>query len=240
MFIWLGSGRARRRSVGPPARLLDEAANAGLPVPAGAVVLDEFYRRALETGLAVANGRRVTIPDPELWHNTLHLSAHLPRFRRPVVVVPILAADGPAAVAGPRDLDFGDATAAAAAFAAAWSALAAAGRPRSDVLVMETVPAACAGSATTVAAADAPDDLVTLAGDGAALPLAQLRGRRGADRDLPPYARRLQQLLRGARRTFGPGVWRITWADDGRICWLTLVAAAAQEHVQQPDVAASA
>ncbi len=234
MFIWLGSGRARRRSVGQAARLLDEAANAGLPVPAGAVVLDEFYRRALETGLAAADGRRVIIPDPELWHNTLHLSAHLPRFLRPVAVYPVLGEDAP--LAGLPALDFGQAPVAARAFAAAWSALAAAEAPRRDVLVMETVPTDCAGTATTVAAAEAPDDLITLGRDGAALPLAQLRGRRGPDKDLPPYARRLQQLLRGARRTLGPGTWRVAWADDGRICWLTRV----QEHAPQPNVAASA
>jgi hypothetical protein len=31
---------------------------------------------------------------------------------------------------------------------------------------------------------------------------------------------RLQQLLRGVRRTFGQGNWQIDWLDDGRICWL--------------------
>ena len=93
LFIWLGAGRARRHHVGPPAARLDQAANAGLPVPAGAVLLDAFFRVALANGLAQANGG-VVIPDAELWHNTLHYSAHLPRFRRPVDVYAVAAATG--------------------------------------------------------------------------------------------------------------------------------------------------
>jgi hypothetical protein len=41
---------------------------------------------------------------------------------------------------------------------------------------------------------------------------------------LPPFARRLQQLLRGVRRALGDGNWEITWLDDGRDCWLVQVA----------------
>ena len=121
MFIWLGSGRARRRRVGAPALWLDRAANAGLPVPPGAIVLDEFRRCAIDLGLATESGGRVLIPDAELWHNTLLDSAHLPRFRRPVCVFPIPADDAaePAPIA--HAVDFGDAHAAARVVAAAWS-----------------------------------------------------------------------------------------------------------------------
>ena len=46
-----------------------------------------------------------------------------------------------------------------------------------------------------------------------------------------PFARRLQLLLRGVRRTFGPGNsatdwrgdWDIEWADDGEVCWLVQI-----------------
>lgn len=225
MFIWLGSGRARRRRVGAPALWLDRAANAGLPVPPGAIVLDEFRRCAIDLGLATESGGRVLIPDAELWHNTLLDSAHLPRFRRPVCVFPIPADDAaePAPIA--HAVDFGDAHAAARAVAAAWSSTAAG---RRDTLIIETIAAAATGTATTTTGNDAPDDIVTRDGDTFSLP--QLRGWRGPDKARPPYARRLQQLLRGARRTLGPGAWRIHWADDGHICWLVLVAAAAGEQ----------
>ena len=234
LFIWLGSGRARRRAVGPPARQLDQAAQAGLPVPAGAVLLDEFFRLALDTGLAQANGRTVAIPDPELWHNTLFHSVRLPRFRRPVAVYAVAVAttgDETAAGAPPvacRDVDFANPPAAARALEAVWSAAPPGDTARRDALIIEMVPAQVTGAATTT---DADDDWVAPAG-AAPFALPQLRGRRGPDADRPPYVRRLQQLLRGVRRTFGSGAWRIEWADDGHICWLVLVSAVLSPTIQ--------
>ncbi len=228
MFIWLGSGRARRRAVGAPALWLDRAANAGLPVPPGAIVLYEFRRCALDLGLATESSGRVLIPDEQLWHNTLLDSVHLPRFRRPVNVYAIPADDAPELVPIAHAVDFNDAHAAARAVAAAWSGTAAG---RRDTLIIETIAAATAGTATTTAGHDAPDDIVTC--DGDTFPLPQLRGWRGPDKARPPYARRLQQLLRGARRTLGPGAWRIHWADDGHICWLVLVADASEQPQPQ-------
>lgn len=222
LFIWLGSGRARRRGVGPAARLLDQAANAGLPVPAGAVLLDEFFRAALQSDLARQTDERVTIPDPELWHNTIYYSLRLPRFRRRVALVPVIADGAPRAQAATcQELDFNDATAAARAFEEAWSTIPA--MTRHDVLVIEAIAAERTGTATTTT--EATTDRVTLTDTGALLMLPQLQGRGGPDSLQPPFARRLQQLLRGTRRTLGPGSWQVAWADDGRICWLTLIAA---------------
>lgn len=229
LFIWLGAGRARRHHVGPPAARLDQAANAGLPVPAGAVLLDGFFRVALANGLAQANGG-VVIPDAELWHNTLHYSAHLPRFRRPVDVYAVAAASDlglPGALG--RAVDFNDPHAAARALERVWSVtLPAAEPPRRDALIVETVAATMAGTATTIVGQ--PADRITLdPSPNSPFDLPQLSGRHRPDSNQPPYARRLQQLLRGARRTFGPGAWQIAWADDGHICWLTLAATAAPE-----------
>ena len=226
MFIWLGAGRARRYHIGPPACWLDQAANAGLPVPAGAVLLDTFFRFSLSSGLAQANGHGVAIADPELWHNTLHLSAHLPRFRRPVAVYAAAGAEPaaalPTAIRGA--VEFNDPLAAARAIEAVWSSAAENESLRRDALIVETVAATTAGMATTIAGA--PDDQITLsATPDTPFALPQLSGRGRPAPDQPPYARRLQQLLRGARRTFGPGAWRIAWADDGQICWLVLAAA---------------
>lgn len=225
MFIWLGAGRARRFHVGPPSSLLDQAAQAGLPVPAGAVLLDTFFRFALTSGLAQANGHGVVIPDAELWHNTLHLSAHLPRFRRPVNVYAAAGAE-PATmltIAIRSGIEFNDPQSAAQAIEAVWSSAADNEPPRRDALIVETVAATTAGAATTVVGQ--PSDQIALShAPDAPFALPQLSSRRRPDPGQPPYARRLQQLLRGARRTFGPGAWRIAWADDGQICWLLLAA----------------
>lgn len=230
LFIWLGAGRARRHHVGPPAARLDQAANAGLPVPAGAVLLDAFFRVALANGLAQANGG-VVIPDVELWHNTLHQSAHLPRFRRPVDIYAIAADESPVGLPAPlgRTVEFNDPHAAARAVERVWSAgLPATEPPRRDVLIVETVAATVAGTATTIAGQ--PADRITLHhSPDSTFDLPQLSSRHRPDSDQPPYSRRLQQLLRGARRTFGPGAWQIAWADDGHICWLTLAAPAVPE-----------
>ncbi len=89
MFAWLGSGRSRRRKVGNSGRHLDLAARAGLPVPPGAILLDEFYRFALQNDLATVVGSRVIIPEPAVLHETLFQSVRLPRFDQPLVVTPV-------------------------------------------------------------------------------------------------------------------------------------------------------
>jgi hypothetical protein len=53
--------------------------------------------------------------------------------------------------------------------------------------------------------------------------LIHLRAFQSPDSTLPPFAQRLQKLLRGLRRTLGDGEWRVSWADDGDICWVTAV-----------------
>ena len=220
MFVWLGSGHARKRGVKDKGfELLDEAARAGLPVPAGAVLLDEFYRFAIDKDLAQPDGRRVVIPDAELWHNTLRYSIRLPRFGRPVC---LRAANGlTVGQAAAPATDFDDPLSAASAVAAAWSTWPANGAARRDVLLIEAIPAAVAGTATSTTGATAdPVRLRERSGFGHSLTLARLDGWRRPDVSLPPYARRLQQLLRGARRTFGPGNWQVDWADDGQVCWL--------------------
>lgn len=230
LFIWLGAGRARRYHVGLPASLLDRAANAALPVPAGAVVLDTFFRFCLTSGLAQSSNGRVTIPDHELWHNTLHLSAHLPRFRQPVDIYDVAA--GPASgLPAPLShaVAFNDPQAAARALEQVWSAARPMAEPSPrDVLIIETVPATRVGTATTITGQTADRIAFTHSPD-APIVLPQLSGHGLPDADQPAYARRLQQLLRGARRTFGPGAWQIAWADDGHICWLTLAATAVPE-----------
>jgi hypothetical protein len=229
LFVWVGSGRARRRKVGPRGVRLDRAAHAGLPVPPGAVLLDELLRVCLQEGLIERSDGRVFFPDPELFHNTLFHSVRLPRFARPVNLIPLFSAESGAlseadATKAPLPpVDLNDAGQTAAALAALWSDALRRPDARADVLALETVAAEAKGRARTLASGvddrvetDKPARLV--------LSLPQLRGWHTPAGDLPLYARRLRMLLGGVRRTFGRGDWTIAWADDGYICWLLDVA----------------
>lgn len=215
LFIWLGSGRARKRRIHERGALLDQAARAGLPVPPGAILPDELYRLFIDKGLVACSGDRVTVPDPELFYNTLFLSVRLPRFARPVSIRAVVA-DGCGAVAPSPAVDPGDSVAVAAALCALWTAIARCPEPvRADVLAMETVDGEYSGRAVT--GGDPGGDYIALdpgAGAGDMRPLA-------LDAEAqPPYARRLRLLLGGVRRTFGKGAWEIEWIDDGRVCYL--------------------
>lgn len=218
LFIWLGSGRARRRGIHKRGALLDQAARAGLPVPPGAILPHELFRLFLDKGLVARSGERVTVPDTELFYNTLFLSVRLPRFARPVIMQAIVT-EGCSGLAPSPAVDPDDSEAFVRALAVVWTYLA--GCPesvRADVLVMETVDGEHSGRAIT---GSEPDDLIALdpgvvAGD--MLPLAvDADGR-------PPHARRLRLLLGGVRRTFGKGGWEIEWVDDGRVCHLLSIA----------------
>jgi hypothetical protein len=222
MFVWLGSGRTRKRHVGGLGRFLDEAARAGLPVPAGAVLLDEFYRFCLGRGLAQRTADQLIIPDIELWHNTLFHSVRLPTFDRPVAVRPSFSADGGGLMPNPlarQWVSLNDPVAAADAFSAIWTvAVHFPATTRADTLIIEMVTAEHAGC---VNLSDGEADEITVASPSAAtLRLPRLLPLRAPDESLPPYARRLQMLVRGLRRTFGPAVRQVEWADDGAICYV--------------------
>lgn len=230
MFVWLGSGRARKRGVGGDGRYLDEATRAGLPVPPGAILLDEFYRFCRDAGLVAGAVERPVISDVELWHNTLFYSVRLPPFARPVVVRPTWTAAGlyPAAngTGDKQPINLHDPAAAAVALATVWGVAARAQAARADVLVLEAIQAEQRGWATLT---EDMDELPPVNEGAADLRLPRLRGRTLPDAGLPPSVRRLQMLLRGVRRTFNPAPRRVAWADDGQICWLTSVAEQARE-----------
>jgi hypothetical protein len=234
MFVWLGSGRAGRNGVGPKGRLLDEAARARLPVPDGAVVLDAFYRLACDKALVVVEDGRLEIPDPPYLSNTLYHGVRLPRFNRPVIIRPAFSSESnhhqdtkaqrrKNAIA--QTVDANDPTAFALALGRVWSAAAALDDTwRRDTLVMEMIQSETSGTAVT-SDSQATDRVYhpTMTATDEALHLPQISGWQRPDDTLPPYARRLQQLLRGVRRTFGRGAWNLEWADDGEICRLITV-----------------
>lgn len=182
-------------------------------------MLDELLRVFLDKGLFERQGGRLVVPDPELFYNTLFYSVRLPPFKRPVVLHPAFDADLDA-IPNHGPIDFGDDIATTAALSAIWSAMEHTAVDRADVVVIEQVAAAHAGMALTN---DSIDEVMVTLDDAAGLPinLPRLSGWSAPDPALPAFSRRLQMLLRGARRTFGPGTWQIGWADDGQICYLT-------------------
>lgn len=217
-FVWLGSGRAKKWDVAAKGQLLDEAAKARLPVPPGAILLDELFQLLLNEGVVMKENRRITAPDPVWLHETLYQSVRFPRLDKPVAV-----RSANAAAAAPQlGVDFTDPVQLSHSLCEVWSLLN--GRRR-DVLVMEMVGRDAAGTAALTGSAQAAThsqnetDAVHIA-NNPPLALPHLRRWQRPAPDQPPHLQRLQQLLRGVRRTFGPGEWHIDWLDDGRICWL--------------------
>jgi hypothetical protein len=154
----------------------------------------------------------------------LFYSVRLPAFERPVRVRPAFDS-GAEGIPDHHSVNFGDQAATASVLGTIWTAMERRPGGRADVLVVEEVAAEHAGTALT---GGATDEATLTLGDGTGLPasLPRLSAWAVPDTTLPPFARRLQMLLRGARRTFGQGIWRLEWADDGRICYLTGVSAA--------------
>ena len=236
-FVWLGANRARKWPVGEKALLLDKAASAGLPVPSGAILLDELFQLFVEEGVVAVQETAVTDCDPDWLFESLYEGIRFPRFDQPTILRPAFSAltheQQPIASATKSHVDMNDPDELARALCSVWSV-----SPRSevafrrDVLVMEMVAGEMGGTATstklsasvtTKLNADAPTDQITTPDNTLEIP--QLTGFfPRTDSSLPPYAQRLQKLLRGIRRTFGEGSWQVDWLDDGEICWVMKVA----------------
>ncbi len=218
LFVWLGSGRARRRHVPAKGQYLDQAARAGLPVPAGAILLDDLWGTFLKNNLVAISGGRAIIPDPELFHNTLFYSVRLPRFNNLVAIR--AAVDGNEHPIPPcLNLDMNDTPRATSALAEVWTAILSAGSERMDILVMDMIHPCHSGTAISLQEAG-EDEVIPSAPEDKGMLLSRSSRQHSAEYMLPDYARRLRLLLRGTRRTFGKGDWRIDWLDDGRICYL--------------------
>jgi hypothetical protein len=216
LFVWLGAKRAEKRGVGERGILLDRAARAGLPVPRGGILLDEFYRSARQDGLFVEEDGRLLCPNPAHLHEALYEAVRFPRLEKPVAVRPIFSpTDG--RFASQFNIHFTDPPQLADSLRAVYAT--ALGQPpsmRRDVLVIEMVAVVVGGTAVT----DTNLDSDTIVFNAQNLTIPQLGRFQAATPDLPDFVQRLQKLLRGLRRTFGTGKWRVSWADDGVICWL--------------------
>ncbi|MCC6603484.1 MAG: hypothetical protein IT327_09760 [Anaerolineae bacterium] len=208
-FAWLGSKRAAKREVAEPGCLLDRAANANLPVPAGGIVLHNFYELAREEGVLAEKDGRITSLVPDSLHDLLFNLARFPQLDEVMVIRPLLPTGfGP--TSAPVRLD--DVAQLANSLCEGWSVQ----DGRRDLLLITLPQKDVAGTAVTRPNATT-DQIILPEGQ---LELPQLGGWQRPDARLPPYAQRLQMLLRGLRRTFGDEGWEIAWVDDGRICWL--------------------
>ncbi len=236
-FAWLGSKRAKKQGAGEKAGLLDMGRRLGLPVPAGVVLLHRVHGLLLEAGIIVREGHhpsRIYCPDPNWLKEALHNDVRLPPLNGRMIIRAAFS-DGEGQPFAPippvRDVDFGQPQAVAAALCRLWTAVA--DQPdtfRRDLIIQEQLSIQNEGTAysdpayqddhySVVSSQYSGDsDRFSMNDDWLSLP--QLRSGERADDNLPGFARRLQMLLRGVRRTFGQGAWRVEWADDGEICWL--------------------
>ena len=204
-FIWLGSGRAKKRGIAEKGRLLDQAAKAGLPVPIGGILQDAFVQICLDAEVIGAANGRYTIPDPDWLFEVLYQDVHFPMLDGLISV----RGAGKAAL----NIDPTDPDQLAKALMDVWNAIPT-DQPR-DLLLMQMVEGEVAGTAV-----NHPQKSATMTTPTDTLDLPPLRFWQRPSASLPPYAQRLQKLLRGLRRTFGDENWQIEWLDDGEICWL--------------------
>ena len=208
-FAWLGSKRAAKRDVAEPGILLDRAANANLPVPAGGIVLHNFYELALEEGVIAEEDGVVTAVSPPALHDLLFNLARFPLLDGPMVIRPLHPSNfGPTLAAMQLD----NPVQLSSSLCEGWSSQ----NGRHDLLLISLPENGVWG--TAVSPPDATTDQLIQAETSTTLP--RLSRWQRPDASLPPHAQRLQMLLRGLRRTFGDTGWEIEWVDNGRICWL--------------------
>lgn len=214
-FVWFGSKRAQKMGVGSKGVLLDGAARLRLPVPNGGVLLDAFYQLCLAEGVARWSPAGLYVQPDEV-EALLFTAVRFPRLPGKVVVrgvgVPVFSVD----------VDLADGAGLARALTAVWQAIPPESTARRDLIIMQQV-AAQTGGVAFVAAGAATDRVEVTLGEPESLALSQLGWGKRPLATLPPHLRRLQQLLRGVRRSLGAGHWEIAWLDDGRDCWLVQV-----------------
>ncbi|HXK10758.1 MAG TPA: PEP-utilizing enzyme [Vicinamibacteria bacterium] len=234
----LGSGGAAARGCGKKAELLDRAARAGLPVPAGVIVTHEAWVDSMERRLTRLEGHggrmSVAVPDPPALVRFLDLEESTGRL---AVRSAFSSEDGSAEslagwFASGLFVDGRTPFALAAALAGVWaSAFRRPGRFRHDVIVQAMVESRRAGVAFTEpgfeddlvnAAFGTADGLLSGRASGDTFTVPRLCAAERASEENPVLGR-LQLLLRDVRAALGEDDWDVEWADDGRRCWLVQV-----------------
>lgn len=228
-FIWLGAGRAGKRGVVRRGRYLDDVARARLPVPDGAILLDELFRIFLREGVIELIGEKVVVPDPIWLLEVLYRDVRLPRLRKTAdfSMIPVDDYEGPLppeAVALGSDLEDPDQV--AHALSKVWSYPKANADFRRDVSLVTRVGEQTVGRAISFSHGEDVVYNFSSAADGGereTFSLPRLGGWQRPFSNIAPYARRLQLLLRGLRRTLNDEEdFDFYWADDGEVCWIKL------------------
>ena len=212
LFVWLGAKRAQKRGVGKKGILLDLAARAKLPVPSGGILLDDFYRLALEDSLFVMENGRFHVPDPQLLYNVIFNEVRFPQLEKPVAIGAVSAK-----LPLQLNVDIGQPNQLASRLSAVYSDfLATPEEVRRDLLVMTMVEQQITGQ--IISAKGAEEDKLIQNEEMRHLPRIGTWQRPSSN--LAAFEMRLQKLMRGVRRTFGDEGWVVTWVDNGRDCWL--------------------
>ena len=222
-FVWLGSGRTRKiKGISDKCLYLDKALRAGLPVPSGGIVLDWFYQLAAEEGVTIRQDDGLRIDNAVALSDLLYTAVRFPTFDQPAAIRSAFTPSLPKSIVE-LNCDLNDPQILAAMVQQIWTAVSPEdGTVRRDLLLMKMVDVVVEG--TVVLSPDQQSDSTTLHNQTDNLHIPPL-GRWGrTDDSLPEYGRRLQKLLRGVRRTFGDKICEVTWADDGRICWILQLA----------------
>jgi hypothetical protein len=211
-FVWLGSRRSRKFPISAKGCLLDQAMSAGLPVPNGGLVLDDFYLLARQEEVAVVENGRIAIPDPIAFHTLLYAIVRYPQLLRPCTVRPLYPQPHPPllhqTITEPANL--------AAAFTAVWNLLPLDDETtRRDLLIQEMVAGQTGGTAVYT-----PTELQITPHNATPYTLTPLRRWQPPSRELPPSKQRLQLLLRGVRRSFRQPIHQVDWLDDGHVCYI--------------------
>lgn len=196
---------------------LDMAANAGLPVPNGGILLDDFYWLAVQQEVVIVeeDGRH-HIPSPQALHDLLYTAVRFPKLDNPCALRPLFVC--PETACPPcHHINVRDATALSIALCRLWTAVPPTDETcRRDLLIQEMVIPMVEGTAVSLPASN----MDILKDNSQSIELPRLSRWARPKPDTADYVQRLQMLLRGLRRTFGDEAWKISWADDGRICWL--------------------
>ena len=216
-FVWLGSKRAEKRGVAPIGARLDYAAKMGLPVADGAILLHEFYELLLEAELIHWQNGLFHANNPLEIHDALYTAVRFPTIAKPVVLHPSFTSQQDVEISL---MQLTNAEQLTSGLCTIWQA---AGPPtndiRRDILIQEKLNFEVHGIVTSN-----PDkQFDQLCYDTQKIDITKLGRWESADKSLPKFAQRLQQLMRGIRRTFRDEAWEVAWGDNGRICYLTKI-----------------
>lgn len=209
-FAWLGSGRTRKVEIEAEGKWLDAAARRGLPLPNGGILLDYSLQLLLDAKIIVEENGRFSSPNPQWLYDAFYEDIRFPQLDGLVTL---------STLSTPKiklkSIDILDKQALADSLCSLWTQM----NGRHDVLIMEMVGDGLRGTAVSTLDNTTPDQIISHNQDPIA---AAKRGRwRANDAGLPDYAKRVQRLLDGVRRSLGKDhVWVIEWADDGQDCWL--------------------